>query len=452
MLGAIPEQTPEPFRAVGDFGRVPFGRAARGLDIDGETPVVVKWVDPDRLPIAERDDLIAETRALTRLVQPGLPVVYEMREETEGLRLVFEPPPAAPPVDSRDFDREALIEHGSQLLLLLAEAHVHGVLHRHLGQASVLRTGADALTLTGFGLTRLRDDPTWEPAPEVAAEQPATLVADLHAAGRLIQSWARQAESRLLGDPSEDPLAAVLARATDRNPSARYEDAAEMARALQRAATLPWSPRERATPKRIPPVAKPHDRGSSGRGRGWALAAILVVAVTGGIWLAGGFGDGGETAQPAETARQGEGPRAEPGPTLDTAQPVAPVTDGAPERLARARRLVEQERAAEAEPILEELLLSGELANPVPVLDLLGTLRLQAGRVEEAAELLVRAVVLQPDAELYYKLGLALAAAGRADEALEQLRAAQELDPGSSEIREAIRHLTPAHRDSGGPP
>jgi len=463
-MGARSSQALDPYRILEDLGEVPFGRAVRAVDTQAETPVIVKWVDPSRIPSGEREALVAEARALTRLVQPGLPVVYEVREAGDELRIVVGPPAEGEVgPDLGSLDRRGLIDCGTRLLMLLAEAHASGVLHRHLGPESVGVSPAGDLTLRGFGLTRLVDDPAWEPAPEVRRGEAPSIASDLHAIGHLLAGWGHAVEPPLLGSQAEDPVTAVLARATAEDPGDRYEDAAEMARALTRAGELTVRRQGRAldpedtqalapqgaaapVPARVPArVSEP----SASRARGWTLAAVVAVLVVAVGLVAGGFWSR-SSHEPAEepAAAETAGP---PPPAIGPLDPaaeseagLAQTADESPAaRLERARVLVESGRTREAEPLLEELLASGELPNPVPVLDLLGTLRLQAGRAAEAAELLDRAVALQPDADLHYKLGLALAAVGRPEAALEQLRAARELDPESPEIREALRHLAP---------
>lgn len=457
-MGASSSQALDPYRILEDLGEVPFGRGVRAVDTQAATPVIVLWVDPSRLPAGERDRLVAEARALTRLVQPGLPVVYEVRPEGEELRIVVEPPAEGEAAfDAGDLDRRGLIERGTRLLMLLAEAHVSGVLHRHLGPRSVGVDPAGGLTLRGFGLTRLEDDPSWEPPPEVRRGESPSIRSDLHAVGHLVAAWGHGVEPPLLGPPAEDPVTAVLARATAEDPRDRYEDAAEMARALKRAAELSeeqhsremdpedtqdLGPRVAATPVSESVTKPPTGRARAGLLGAAAAALVLVVGLlVGGFWrepLNESVQKAVDTAAPTgETT--GDRTRMAPEPTL----PPQVTGDQPAALLERARVLVETGRTEEAEPVLEDLLASGELPDPVPVLDLLGTLRLQAGRVSEAAELLERALALRPEADLHYKLGLALAAGGRPEAALEQLRAARELDPESAEIREALRHLEP---------
>lgn len=432
----------DPYTTLEDLGKTPYGRAFRGLDPDGETSVVIVRIHSSGLPADEREALVAEARALTRLVQPGMPTIYEVREDDAGLHLVLAPPdPSLPEVHVHD--RKGLLRHGVQLLLLLAEAHASGILHRHLGEGSVRRTADGSLTLTGFGLTRLSDDPTWEAPPEVVGGGSATLAGDVHAVGRLLQRWADQAGPSVLGGPAEDPLGAVLDRATADEPSERYEDAADMARALSLAANLPRKAGQRGSEETQqldkPVVATPLEDPPESRSRplrGLLLAVGLVAVVFGGVWVAGDFWGAKEGSVSEQGSQAVSEPEVEP-----EVEKAEEAPEGAPAKLEHARSLVEEGRVAEAVPILEEVLASGELANPVPVLDLLGTIWLQAGRPDEAVDLLSRATALQPDPDLLYKLGLAQAAAGNPAEAAEQFRAALELDPESPRIREALRHL-----------
>jgi hypothetical protein len=120
-------------------------------------------------------------------------------------------------------DRATLIDWGTQLLEILAEAHAEGVLYRYLTEDEVFLAPEGRLLLVVGG------------SPGPLPGEPYTAQSDLYAAGCLLR---RLAFASLRGGrwPGvRDPLVKVLARATFPGPGARYESAAEMAAALREA-------------------------------------------------------------------------------------------------------------------------------------------------------------------------------------------------------------------------
>jgi hypothetical protein len=120
-------------------------------------------------------------------------------------------------------DRTTLIDWGTQLLEILAEAHAEGVLYRHLTEDEVFLTPEGRLLLAGCG------------SPGPLPGEPYTAQNDLYAAGCLLRRLAFASLRGGRGPGSRDPLVKVLARATFPGPGARYESAAEMAAALREA-------------------------------------------------------------------------------------------------------------------------------------------------------------------------------------------------------------------------
>jgi hypothetical protein len=116
-------------------------------------------------------------------------------------------------------DRETLVDWGSQLLQILAEAHAGGLRHRHLTEGEVFLTRDGRLILSGLG----------PPGPFPGGD-------DLYAAGCLLRRLAFAAGLRRgRGPGARDPLFKVLARATFADPAARYQSATEMAEAFREA-------------------------------------------------------------------------------------------------------------------------------------------------------------------------------------------------------------------------
>ena len=119
--------------------------------------------------------------------------------------------------------RTALIDWGTQLLGILAEAHGEGFLYRGLTE--------DEVFLTPEGRLLLADSGSPGPLPGEAY----TAQSDLYAAGCLLRRLAFASLRGGRGPGARDPLVKVLARATFPGPGGRYESAAEMAEALREA-------------------------------------------------------------------------------------------------------------------------------------------------------------------------------------------------------------------------
>ncbi len=120
-------------------------------------------------------------------------------------------------------DRTTLIDWGTQLLEILAEAHAEGLSYRYLTEDEVFLTPQGRLFLAGCG--------SCGPLPG----EPYTAQNDLYAAGCLLRRLAFASLRGGRGLGVRDPLVKVLARATFPSPGTRYESAAEMADALREA-------------------------------------------------------------------------------------------------------------------------------------------------------------------------------------------------------------------------
>jgi hypothetical protein len=120
-------------------------------------------------------------------------------------------------------DRTTLIDWGTQILEILAEAHGEGILYRHLTEDEVFLTPEGRLLLAGRG------------SPGPLPGEPYTAQNDLYAAGCLLRRLAFASLRGGHGPGARDPLVKVLARATFPGPGGRYESAAEMAEALREA-------------------------------------------------------------------------------------------------------------------------------------------------------------------------------------------------------------------------
>ena len=286
-----------PYDVLEDLGPAPFGMAYLALDTRSDRTAVLKVIPPSRPGLCQEitpwEILLEETAALTRIYHRGLPALFEVTEHEGSLLIAFES------VEGQTLhellaqgarpDRGQLIDWGCQILDILAEAHAEGLLHRHIGEDSVLVTSEGQVLLTGFGLTQLVFDPLTALAPEQLAGEPLAPQSDLYAVGSLLRrlTFASRLKSSggVVGSNGRDPLLKVLARATFPDPAARYKSAAEMAEALRHAgrargvSALP-ALGLKAVPAAVTPfpsAQRPSSEESEDGDRRWAL---LLLAVT----------------------------------------------------------------------------------------------------------------------------------------------------------------------------
>ncbi|HZF09087.1 MAG TPA: protein kinase [Thermoanaerobaculia bacterium] len=227
-----------PYEVLADGGAVPWGTACPALDTRSDCEVVLAVIPPSRQGTDDGEVpwevLLAETAALERLYHPGIPALYEIAEDEGDLLIAFAATPGRTLDESLAAglqpDRDRLLDWGCQLLDVLAEAHGHGLLHRHLGEGEVIVGPAGHLAVTGFGLTRMSFEPTARLAPEVRAGSPASRWSDLYAVGALLRRVVRGERGPRLAP--DDPLLRILARATAFHPADRFGSAAQMAEEL----------------------------------------------------------------------------------------------------------------------------------------------------------------------------------------------------------------------------
>ncbi|HYX24910.1 MAG TPA: protein kinase [Thermoanaerobaculia bacterium] len=234
-----------PYQILEDLGPAPFGTAYLAADTRSDRTLLLKVIPPSRpgswQEAASWEILLAETEALGRIYHRGLPALLEIADHEGSLLVAFAE------TEGRTLhellaqgerpDRATLIDWGSQLLEILAEAHGEGILHRHVAEDEVVLTPEGHLVLTGFGLTQLVFDPLLTLPPEQLAGELYTVQSDLYAVGSLLRRLTFAGSLRSHGGlGARDPLLRVLARATCQEPTARFASAAEMAEALREAA------------------------------------------------------------------------------------------------------------------------------------------------------------------------------------------------------------------------
>ena len=301
-----------------ELGAGGMGTVYLARDLRHERPVALKVFRPAVGQAVGSERFLREIRLAASLTHPHLLPVFDSGEA--GGYLYYVSPYIEGETVRERIRREGPLPIPDAVRILqaladaLATAHAAGIVHRDLKPANVLLSGRHAL-LADFGVAKALDEAAGEDeltsfgmtvgtpqymAPEQAGGEPdVDHRADIYALGilgyemlsgsppfegpssqgvlaaHLTQPPAPIAEKR----PGVPPvLAEVVMRCLEKRPGDRYQQAAELAQALE-AVTTPSGD--------FPAVAA-----SGGARRRWALAGSLLVAglIAGGIWLSGVVG------------------------------------------------------------------------------------------------------------------------------------------------------------------
>ena len=203
---ALPDLTGTPYELEREIGRGGMAVVYQAKDIRLERSIALKVVDEDR----------AEAVTLANLEHPGIVPLYDAGVLVDGrhyyaMRLVRgqrldEWVATDPPVPAR-----------LRVFLRVAEAvsfaHSRGVVHRDLKPRNIMTGAFGEVLVVDWGIARIPDagTPRYR-APEAGYPQDPRI--DVYSLGRVLED--------LAGADSPGPLKAISARASDRDPDARY--------------------------------------------------------------------------------------------------------------------------------------------------------------------------------------------------------------------------------------
>lgn len=251
-LGRLAEAASRPevpggrYEVLERVGAGGMGTVYRARDRDLAREVAIKVVHDTRAPAALAALLRAEARTVAALEHSSIPPVYEVGELADGrayyvMRFVHGTTLARAEVGSRS----AALRLFLRLCEALAHAHGLGVVHRDLKPENVMLGAHGELYVMDWGLAgALASDPGaragggtpgfMAPEQEHSGSAPIDARADVYALGGMLAFLAtgrgpdRSGALELAGVPR--PLAAVIARARQPEPGARYPTARELAR------------------------------------------------------------------------------------------------------------------------------------------------------------------------------------------------------------------------------
>ena len=302
------------YRTVRELSADGTGRTWLAVAPDGDQ-VVVKVVRP---PDAASAELVEhEVDLASGIGHASLPAIIEwghddgdffvVREYVAGSDLKTE-------LSLQDrFAPSTVARYGSQAAEALSQLHARGLTHGNVRTANLIRRPSDDVKLVGSGLgtrdaSSLRNlrapaSAAWYLAPERVEGEPPSAASDIYALGAVLYELLtgrppfdgesagdvsdRQVHS--MPTPIEElapdvpgSLVAIVMRALEKSPDARWPSAAEMKAALDREEEVE-SPH---------PMVEPAPA-TSRAGLWTAIAVVVVLVALGAAWAFGLFGGGG---------------------------------------------------------------------------------------------------------------------------------------------------------------
>jgi serine/threonine-protein kinase len=255
------------YRVIAEVGRGAMGIVYKAEDPVLDRPLAIKTIfipadETDRKEYEARFN--QEARAAGRLAHPGIVTIYDVGREGEMLFMAME---LLDGIDlstrakERRFSVPETIEITAQVAEALAFAHDRGVVHRDIKPPNIMIVGNGRVKLMDFGIARVRQSdlktetgimlgtPRYM-SPEQVSGRPTDHRSDIFSLGTVIYEMLTASKLYAGNDPSEimynvvnlrpappshinrqvpPMLDLVLAKALEKDPDARYQDAHQLA-------------------------------------------------------------------------------------------------------------------------------------------------------------------------------------------------------------------------------
>lgn len=248
-----------------------LGRGAQSVvylafDPQLEREVAVKTMDFSDTRPGQSEALLSEARIVSRLRHPGIVPIFEAGEAGGDPYLVFEfvPGESLAQLMQREgaMPAERAVKLIAQILAAIAKAHSEGVIHRDLKPSNVLIDADGTPRVMDFGIARrvvggkaaagsFSGTPSYM-APEYILTREVSERVDVFAAGVIllemllgrrvfggddIDAVMRKVSTESIALPADaaldEALAGIALRAVERDPTARFQTAAEFHAALE---------------------------------------------------------------------------------------------------------------------------------------------------------------------------------------------------------------------------
>jgi serine/threonine-protein kinase len=248
-LAARPEVPGGRYEILAKVGAGGMGTVYRARDRALEREVAIKVVHEARDGAALAERLRREAKTIAALEHASLPAVHEMGELVDGrayyvMRFVHGSTLAA----ARPSARNAALRLFLRLCEAVAHAHAKGVVHLDLKPENVMLGPLGELYVMDWGIAGSLGDAVsggtaagtpgfMAPEQEFGSSSATDARADVYALGAILaflvtgRGPSRGGELELAGLPR--PLVAVIRRAREREPAARYPSALELARDVE---------------------------------------------------------------------------------------------------------------------------------------------------------------------------------------------------------------------------
>jgi predicted Ser/Thr protein kinase len=263
------------YRIESELGRGGMGVVYRGLQVTLERTVAIKMLPAHLADADTRARFRREALTLARVAHPNIVSIYDVEEQDGHSFIVMEHVGGGSLGDviagGSSLTPARAVEIMSPILSALQAAHLAGVVHRDIKPDNILFTVTGRPKLTDFGVAHMRDGGSrtrtgvmlgtpYYMSPEQAQGRRVTAAADLYAVGVVLFEMlsgrvpftGQDPVSVALKHVQEPPpslaairpdlpaeLCALVHRALEKDPAARFTSAAGMQDALEAGG---WSP------------------------------------------------------------------------------------------------------------------------------------------------------------------------------------------------------------------